>query len=130
MSRDLNPDQPLLEVKDLHVGFAADKKTVVPAVIGANLTVYPGQTVAIVGESGSGKSTTAHAIIDLPNLVVGGGGGRLEGNQHVAYPVNDYVAQANLLITLLGKAGVPMEQLGDSTGELPELGAPEGLSDV
>ena len=32
---------------------------------GANLVVYPGQTVAIVGESGSGKSTTAHAIIDL-----------------------------------------------------------------
>jgi peptide/nickel transport system ATP-binding protein len=65
MSRDLDPNQPLLEVKDLHVGFASDKKTIVPAVIGANLSVYPGQTVAIVGESGSGKSTTAHAIIDL-----------------------------------------------------------------
>ncbi len=76
MSRDLNPDQPLLEVKDLHVGFAADKKTVVPAVIGANLTVYPGQTVAIVGESGSGKSTTAHAIIDLLP-----GTGRITGGQ-------------------------------------------------
>ncbi|MCX6406772.1 MAG: ABC transporter ATP-binding protein [Propionibacteriales bacterium] len=76
MSRDLNPDQPLLEVKDLHVGFAADKKTVVPAVIGANLSVYPGQTVAIVGESGSGKSTTAHAIIDLLP-----GTGRITGGQ-------------------------------------------------
>jgi peptide/nickel transport system ATP-binding protein len=76
MSRDLNPDQPLLEVKDLHVGFAADKKTIVPAVIGANLSVYPGQTVAIVGESGSGKSTTAHAIIDLLP-----GTGRITGGQ-------------------------------------------------
>ena len=71
-----------------------------------------------------------HAVVDLPNLVIGGGGGRLTGNQHVAYPVNDYVPQANLLITLLGKAGVPMEQLGDSTGELPELGDPEGLAGV
>lgn len=69
-------EQPLLEVKDLHVGFEADKKTIVPAVIGANLTVYPGQTVAIVGESGSGKSTTAHAIIDLLP-----GTGRITGGQ-------------------------------------------------
>jgi peptide/nickel transport system ATP-binding protein len=29
------------------------------------LTVYPGQTVAVVGESGSGKSTTAAAVLGL-----------------------------------------------------------------
>jgi peptide/nickel transport system ATP-binding protein len=57
-------DTPLLEVKDLRVGFRAGKQ-VLPAVDGANLVIYPGQTVAVVGESGSGKSTMAHAIIDL-----------------------------------------------------------------
>ncbi|MFE3546586.1 ABC transporter ATP-binding protein [Nocardia sp. NPDC059177] len=56
--------EPLLEIRDLSVAFTSDGKAV-PAVNGVNLTVYPGQTVAIVGESGSGKSTTAHAIIDL-----------------------------------------------------------------
>ncbi|OUZ11295.1 ABC transporter ATP-binding protein [Aeromicrobium sp. PE09-221] len=56
--------EPLLEITDLQVAFRAGKRDI-PAVRGANLTVYPGQTVAIVGESGSGKSTTAHAIIDL-----------------------------------------------------------------
>jgi len=55
---------PLLEIKNLEVAFTANKR-LIPAVRGASLTVYPGQTVAIVGESGSGKSTTAHAIIDL-----------------------------------------------------------------
>ncbi|GAA4112303.1 dipeptide ABC transporter ATP-binding protein [Enteractinococcus coprophilus] len=56
--------QPLLEVSDLHIDFSVDKRSV-NAVRGLNMTIYPGQTVAIVGESGSGKSTTAHAIIDL-----------------------------------------------------------------
>jgi len=76
-------DTPLLEIKDLNVGFRSGRKTIVPAVVGANLTVYTGQTVAIVGESGSGKSTTAHAIIDLlPGRgVVTGGQILFEGHE-------------------------------------------------
>ncbi|MFE3028159.1 dipeptide ABC transporter ATP-binding protein [Nocardia tengchongensis] len=64
--------EPLLDIRDLRVCFGAGDDRV-EAVRGVDLTVYPGQTVAIVGESGSGKSTTAHAVIGLLP-----GGGRVE----------------------------------------------------
>lgn len=57
-------DTPLLELKDMRVAFKSTTGTV-EAVRGINLTVYPGQSVAIVGESGSGKSTAAMAVLGL-----------------------------------------------------------------
>lgn len=75
MANEMNTDvEPLLEIKDLEVAFQSSTG-MVPAVRKANLTIYPGQSVAIVGESGSGKSTTAHAIINLlpgSGKIVGG----------------------------------------------------------
>ncbi|WP_156745511.1 ABC transporter ATP-binding protein, partial [Mycobacterium sp. 1165178.9] len=53
--------EPLLTVEGLEVRFAEHA----PAVAGIDLSILPGQTVAVVGESGSGKSTTAAAILGL-----------------------------------------------------------------
>ncbi|KKO80521.1 ABC transporter ATP-binding protein [Corynebacterium minutissimum] len=55
---------PLLEMKDVRISFTTSTG-VVEAVRGVNMTIYPGQSVAIVGESGSGKSTTAMSILGL-----------------------------------------------------------------
>ncbi|PRZ07761.1 peptide/nickel transport system ATP-binding protein [Isoptericola halotolerans] len=79
-----DPSKPLLEIRDLEISFTTGVGEV-QAVRGADLTVYPGQSVAIVGESGSGKSTTAAAIIDLlPGTgKVTGGSIRFEGRDLV-----------------------------------------------
>lgn len=55
---------PLLEMRDVHIAFSSSTG-LVEAVRGVNMTIYPGQSVAIVGESGSGKSTTAMSILGL-----------------------------------------------------------------
>jgi peptide/nickel transport system ATP-binding protein len=54
---------PLVTVRNLSISFTGRHK--VDAVKGLNLTIRPGETVALVGESGSGKSVTARTLVGL-----------------------------------------------------------------
>ena len=54
----------LLAIEDLQVSFTTERGRV-QAVDSVNLTLEPGETLAIVGESGSGKSVTALSILGL-----------------------------------------------------------------
>jgi hypothetical protein len=65
------------------------------------------------------SNSNAHDEYPLPTIVVGGGAGKLKGNQHVKYP--EKTPLANLLQTLLDRAGVPVEKFGDSTGLMSEV---------
>jgi hypothetical protein len=57
-----------------------------------------------------------HRHSDLPCLLAGSLGGRFKTGRHLAYPEN--TPMANLLLTILDKAGVRIDKLGDSTGLL------------
>ncbi|WP_145107574.1 ABC transporter ATP-binding protein [Cereibacter sediminicola] len=56
--------EPVLNVRGLRVTFDTNDGEV-EAVRGIDLSVMPGETVAIVGESGSGKSQTTMALMGL-----------------------------------------------------------------
>jgi hypothetical protein len=63
---------------------------------------------------GAGLSNSnLHTHYDLPLALVGGG---FTGDRHLVYS-ND-TPMTNLLLTMLDKAGVPADTLGDSTGRL------------
>jgi len=65
------------------------------------------------------SNSNAHDHFPLPNLVVGGAAGRMKGGRHLRYA--DHTPMTNLLVTMLDKAGVKQETLGDSTGTLANL---------
>ena len=69
------------------------------------------------------SNSNAHNHFPLPTLVVGGGCGKLKGDQHLRYP--DQTPLANLLLTLLERAGVPVEKVGNSTGVFSRCRASE-----
>jgi hypothetical protein len=68
-------------------------------------------TIVLFGSNMS--NSNLHDHFPLPNLVFGGG---FNGGRHVKFP--DRTPMTNLLLTLMDKAGVPTDKLGDSTGKL------------
>jgi len=54
---------PIIDVKDISVGFTAKSGATLPILRNIDLTVSEGESVGIVGESGSGKSTLALAAM-------------------------------------------------------------------
>jgi hypothetical protein len=65
------------------------------------------------------SNSDKHNNDPLPSVVVGGGYGAIKGGQHLKYEQD--TPHANLLLTLLNRAGIPVESHGDSTGAFAEI---------
>lgn len=67
----------------------------------------------------------AHDHTDLPILVAGGAAGNMRGGRHIHY--DKPTPLANLHLTLLNKAGVPLETFADSDGKVDALFEPVAI---
>jgi branched-chain amino acid transport system ATP-binding protein len=98
----------LLALKDLHVGYGG-----IHAVKGIDLTVEPGELVALIGTNGAGKTTTLKAIAGLLHAQ----SGRIE------YSGEDINGQPSHKIARMGLALVP-----EGRGVFPRLTVEENLA--
>jgi hypothetical protein len=55
----------------------------------------------------------------IPQAIIGKGCGRIKGGQHLHYPQD--TPHSNMLVTVLQRAGVPVEKITDSTGPFSEV---------
>lgn len=65
------------------------------------------------------SNSNLHDHFPLPSAIVGGGCGRIKGNQHLRYP--DHTPIANMHVALLNRVGIETASFGDSTRELTEI---------
>ena len=65
------------------------------------------------------SNSDLHNNDPLPNAILGKGYGRIKGGQHLKYAQD--TPHANLLLTLLERAGVPTQALGNSSGTFAEV---------
>ncbi|MDG2175211.1 MAG: DUF1552 domain-containing protein [Gammaproteobacteria bacterium] len=64
------------------------------------------------------SNSNLHDHYPLPNVLLGGTD-RIKGGQHISY--EQRTPMTNLILTMLNKAGVELEQLGDSTGLVDQV---------
>ena len=74
--------------------------------------------VMLVYGSGIGDGNR-HNHDDLPVLLLGKGGGTIEGGRHLVFPRRSDTPLMNLYLSLFDRMGAPTERFGDSTGRLP-----------
>jgi len=62
------------------------------------------------------SNSNRHAPDNLPLLLVGGGSGQIRGGRHLKFA--EKPSNANLLVSIMDKMGVPVDKVGGSTGKV------------
>ncbi len=65
------------------------------------------------------SNSNMHNQYPLPTSILGKGAGKVRGGQHINFP--ERTPLANVLLTMLQRAGVPIDKVGDSTGAIAEI---------
>jgi microcin C transport system ATP-binding protein len=92
------PLPPLLEVKDLRVSFGGKE-----VVHGVDLSISPGEKLALVGESGSGKTVTALSLVRLVHNAHITGSARLAPREEGGAPTELLQAAERELLGIRGR---------------------------
>jgi hypothetical protein len=113
-----NPDRiaDLVKINTYHVGLVARFL--------AKLRATPDGDGNLLDHSlifyGSPMSdSNRHDHTPLPVFLAGGAAGQLKGGRHIQLASN--TPMSNLLLSILDKAGVHLDSIGDSTGRLSEI---------
>jgi Protein of unknown function (DUF1552) len=113
-----NPDrlEKLTQINTYHVSLMAHMLNRLKSTPDGDGTLLD-HTLMLYGSGMSNSNIHDHS--PLPVFVAGGAGGRLKGGRHLLMP--EETPMANLLLSILNKAGIDEKQVGDSTGPLTDL---------
>ncbi len=122
--------EELLEIKDLHVSIRSPQGKV-EAVRGVDLTLHPGEVLAIVGESGCGKSMLCKSIMKLlpRNACIEQGSIAVNGVDITAYRERDMARLRGSLFSMVFQDPMtsldPTMTVGAQIGEAVLAHAPQ-----
>ena len=113
-----NPEfiEKVTQINTLHTTLLANYLGKLKATQDGDGTLLDNSVVVYGSGLGDGNR---HTHENLPILVAGKGGGAIKPGRHIAYDKETPIA--NLYMTLLDRAGVHPDSIGDSTGKLVQL---------
>lgn len=106
----------LVKIQNYHTSVLAKFVGKLAAMPDGDGTVLD-HTLILYGSNMS--NSNAHNESPLPAALIGGGNGKVKGNQHLVFP--EQTPLANLLLTLMRRADVSVKTIGDATGEFSEV---------